>query len=106
MAMDGLPVVDDAGDINLANALDLSESEEEEEMENIIVDFSQESEVNDFARLLYILRTKLTILTHGAGSRFATRASVLLPVSRALPYIRLRTTNAIRQERTTGQRTG
>ena len=54
--MDGLPAVDDAGDINLANALDLSESEEEEEMENIIVDFSQEREVNDFAR--YILRQR------------------------------------------------
>jgi len=55
--MDGLPAVDDAGDINLANALDLSESEEEEEMENIIVDFSQErEEVNDFAR--HILRQK------------------------------------------------
>ena len=62
MDVDGLPAVDDAGDINLANALDLSESEEEEEMENIIVDFSQEREreVNDFAR--YILRqTKLTL---------------------------------------------
>ena len=46
--MDELPAVDDAGDINLANALDLSESEEEEEMENIIVDFSQEREVSDF----------------------------------------------------------
>ena len=57
--MDGLPAVDDAGDINLANALDLSESEEEEEMENIIVDFAQErEEVNDFA--LHILRQKLT----------------------------------------------
>lgn len=44
MVMDGLPAVDEAGDINLANALDLSESEEEEEMENIIVDFSQERE--------------------------------------------------------------
>lgn len=55
--MDGLPAVDDAGDINLANALDLSESEEEEEMENIIVDFAQErEEVNDFA--LHILRQK------------------------------------------------
>src|SRR6266566_1506617 len=58
MVIDGLPAVDDIGDINLANALDLSESEEEEEMENIIVDFSQESEVNDFAR--YIPRQKLT----------------------------------------------
>jgi DNA-directed RNA polymerase III subunit RPC4 len=51
MAMDGSPSVDDAGDINLANALDLSESEEEEEMENIIIDFSQDREVNHFRSL-------------------------------------------------------
>jgi DNA-directed RNA polymerase III subunit RPC4 len=51
--VDGPPVVDDAGDINLANALDLSESEEEEEMEDIIVDFSQDREVNHhFARCI------------------------------------------------------
>ena len=42
--------VEDAGDINLANALDLSESEEEEEMEDIILDFSQDREVNHPAR--------------------------------------------------------
>ena len=47
MVMDGQsPAVDDVGDINLANALDLSESEEEEEMEDIINDFSLEREVN------------------------------------------------------------
>jgi hypothetical protein len=93
MAIDELSAVDDAGDINLANALDLSESEEEEEMENIIVDFSQdreEREVNDFARYI------LTFLTCGAGSRLATRASVLFPVPRTLPYFRLRTTGAFR----------
>ena len=63
MAVDGLPAADDAGDINLANALDLSESEEEEEMENIIVDFSQEREreVNDFRSLHS--QTKIDILT-------------------------------------------
>ena len=59
MPTDGLPAVDDVGDINLANALDLSESEDEEEMENIIVDFSQEREVNHSARSLHS-RTELT----------------------------------------------
>ncbi|KAH9995372.1 RNA polymerase III RPC4-domain-containing protein [Russula compacta] len=44
MAMDALPAVDDAGDVNLANALDLSESEEEEDMEDIIDDFSRDRE--------------------------------------------------------------
>jgi len=38
------PATDDVGDINLANALDLSESEEEEEMEYIIDDFSRDRE--------------------------------------------------------------
>lgn len=64
--MDGLPAVDDTGDINLANALDLSESEEEEEMENIIVDFSQdreEREVNGSARSLATSPDKTDILT-------------------------------------------
>jgi len=39
---------DDVGDINLANALDLSESEEEEVAEDIIEDFVRESEVSYF----------------------------------------------------------
>ena len=52
--------VEDAGDINLANALDLSESEEEEEMEDIIVDFSQDREVNHSA--CRILRRTDTVL--------------------------------------------
>jgi len=38
------PPADDVGDINLANALDLSESEEEEVMEDIIDDFARDSE--------------------------------------------------------------
>lgn len=38
------PAVDDVGDIDLANALDLSETEEEEETEDIIHDFSRGSE--------------------------------------------------------------
>ena len=46
------------GDINFANALDLSESEEEEVMEDIINDFARDSEVSQ----LYVMcsgRTKL-----------------------------------------------
>ena len=42
--MDAPPGMDDVGDIDLANALDLSESEEEEEMEDIINDFSRMGE--------------------------------------------------------------
>ena len=47
LTVDVPPAVDDVGDIDLANALNLSESEEEEEMEDIIDDFSQgREEVN------------------------------------------------------------
>ena len=88
----GLPAVDDAGDINLANALDLSESEEEEEMENIIVDFSQEREVNYIRSLQFPDKPDFFFKTCAAGSRLATRASVFLPVPRTLPYLRLGTT--------------
>ena len=44
MSVDAPPGMDDVGDIDLANALDLSESEEEEEMEDIINDFSRMGE--------------------------------------------------------------
>ncbi|KAH9166332.1 RNA polymerase III RPC4-domain-containing protein [Lactarius sanguifluus] len=43
MTTEGSPL-DDVGDINFANALDLSESEEEEVMEDIIDDFARDSE--------------------------------------------------------------
>ncbi|KAI0272483.1 RNA polymerase III RPC4-domain-containing protein [Gloeopeniophorella convolvens] len=41
MVIDGTPDAEDGADVDLANALDLSESEEEEEMEDIIEDFAQ-----------------------------------------------------------------
>ena len=94
-------MVDDAGDINLANALDLSESEEEEEMEDIIVDFSQDREVKSHRS--QHSQTNLTIYLRAgsnAGSRLATRAPLLLPVPRTLPHVRLRTSNSPRYKRT------
>jgi DNA-directed RNA polymerase III subunit RPC4 len=45
MEIEGSPAAGDAADINLANALDLSESEEEEEKDDIIDDFSQIGQV-------------------------------------------------------------
>lgn len=93
--------MDDAGDINLANALDLSESEEEEEMEDIIVDFSQDREVKSYRS--QHSQTNLTLFLHvgsNAGSGLPTRAPLLLPVPRTFPHFRLRTTNAPRNKRT------
>ena len=39
--------------VDLANALDLSESEEEEEMETLINDFATQEEEMDLVRLFY-----------------------------------------------------
>jgi hypothetical protein len=96
MAVDGPPLaVDDVGDINPANALDLSESEEEEEMEDIIDDFSQEREVNHCSARC-ILSDEDELTSTRAGSNLETRTLVLLPVPQSLPFVRLPTINALR----------
>ena len=97
MTVDGPPAVDDVGDINLANALNLSESEEEEETEDIIDDFSQQrEEVNRCP-----LATPSDELTHTCtgSTRLETRAPVLLPVPHTLPHVRLPNIGPFRAKR-------
>ena len=88
MAVDGSSLaVDDVGDINLANALDLSESEEEEETEDIIDDFSREREVNHCSA--HCILSDEDELTHTcAGPKLETRTPVLLPVPQTIPCVR------------------
>ena len=73
-------------EVNMANAVDLSESESEEELEDIIDDFAQaqaqgeevcHSNVSSSGRLL----------NHEAGHGHSTRTPVLLPVPRAFPCL-------------------
>jgi hypothetical protein len=99
MAVDGPPLaVDDVEDINLANALDLSESEEEEEMEDIIDDFSREREVSHCsARRILSDEDELTPTC--AGPKLETRTPVLLPIPQTLPCVRLPTIDALRSSR-------
>src|SRR5260221_10307069 len=93
MAGDVPPAGDDVGDIDLANALDLSESEEEEETEDIIDDFPQGREEVNRAPLAALPDE----LTHTCpGSRLETGAPVLLPVPHTLPHVRLPNTGALR----------
>ena len=88
-----MPPADDVGDINLANALDLSESEEEEVMEDIINDFARDSEVRQphvYAlpgELFFILtfcRTKACD-KNGSISSSSRRPFLLLSPSRQSP---------------------
>lgn len=44
----------EAGEVNLANALDLSESEEEEEMEDLVEDFAMRAEMEQVC--IYVVR--------------------------------------------------
>jgi hypothetical protein len=83
---------DDVGDINLANALDLSESEEEEVMEDIIDDFARDSEVNQ----LHVSRTREKLIFLCAGSNLATRTALFLPVPIAFSYFRLQILRTLR----------
>lgn len=87
------PPADDVGDINLANALDLSESEEEEVMEDIIDDFARESEVNPTARFA---RSQEKTDCYCTGSKLATRTALFLPVPVAFSCLRLQTIRALR----------
>jgi len=97
MTVDLPPGVDDVGEIDLANALNLSESEEEEETEDIIDDFSQQrEEVNRCP--LAALSDELTHTCTGS-TRLETRAPVLLPVPNALPHVRLPNIDPFRAKR-------
>jgi len=44
---DNTPIPEDVGGVNLANALDLSETEDEEEMEDLVDDFSIHNEPDE-----------------------------------------------------------
>jgi hypothetical protein len=72
------------GDINLANALDLSESEEEEVMEDIIDDFARDSEVG---QQLHVYAFPVELISVLIGSKLATRTALFLPVPVSFSYL-------------------
>ncbi|KAH9995575.1 RNA polymerase III RPC4-domain-containing protein [Russula vinacea] len=74
--------VEDAGDINLANALDLSESEEEEEMEDIILDFSQDREDQGLRQgRLYFFHGQQDLPTASEGKHVSFSADTKPPAA-------------------------
>ncbi|KAI9464629.1 hypothetical protein BJY52DRAFT_1184353 [Lactarius psammicola] len=85
------PPADDVGDINLANALDLSESEEEEVMEDIIDDFARDSEDQSLRqeRLYFFQFRRLSLLSS------PSRQSLPILVNKATsPSTRLNTSRS------------
>ncbi|KAI0060961.1 hypothetical protein BV25DRAFT_1858047 [Artomyces pyxidatus] len=66
---DRTPVAEEAGDVNLANALDLSESEDEEEMEDLVEDFAQhDDEIGTGHERLYFFQFPEPFPTFSAKS--------------------------------------
>lgn len=75
----------ETGEVDLANALDLSESEEEEELEDLIDDFALLAELDQVRCFLCLLIDSTNSLLR-AGCRYPTRKAVFLSVSRPIPY--------------------
>jgi hypothetical protein len=73
-----------SGEVDLANALDLSESEEEEELEDLIDDFALQAEADQVIIPNFHVVFTLIFMS---GRRRTTRASLLLPVPRTVPKI-------------------
>ena len=87
------------GDINLANALDLSESEEEEVMEDIIEDFARDSEVSQMhvyalpGELIFVLtlcRIKACDKSDSISSSSRRLFLLSLPNHQSPPIIRVK----------------
>lgn len=82
--------MEEAGDnkVNLANALNLSDSEEEEELEDIIEDFAQAMDMDLVRRAGFITaQTKFTHIIGWWGQ--PSRPPVFLPVPESFPTILL-----------------
>lgn len=73
--------------MNPANALNLSDSEEEEELEDMINDFSQSMDMDVVSTLAVRLYASRSRRAANAGRRHHTRAPLFLPVSDAVPAI-------------------
>lgn len=69
---------------DLANALDLSESEEEEEMEDLIEDFAIDME--DEVTILLTIDLVLILDVH-LGFSDSSRKALFLSISPAVPYV-------------------
>lgn len=76
--------------VNLANAVDLSESEEEEEMEDIIDDFSVNVNMDTVGPFIFMFTffVLISFYLFSGRRRNTARATLFLPISRPSPRIR------------------
>lgn len=81
-------------EVNLANAVDLSDSEEEEELEDIIDDFAFANEAEEVRGCISSLFCG--VLTSPVGYEYPTRTPLFLPVPQSLPHIYIKCSAASR----------
>lgn len=93
---EGTPVGDEA-DVDAANALNLSESEEEEEMEDLIEDFRARTDQDVSASFHLLFRISNALLPDLRRKRRAQTTP--LPISRTIPNIHRSTTNSATRSR-------
>lgn len=109
-SLEGTPAT--GGEVDLANALDLSESEDEEEMEDLIEDFAAEGDIDDVRDFLFSLRSyrqnknQVLMIHNGAGNGHRQRAPLFLPISNTLPHLRPKTRDISSLGRSYGSRQG
>lgn len=74
-------------EVNMANAVDLSESESEEELEDIIDDFAQAQEQEEVRHTPFFHLCGIIGAHPMTGRKHPTRTTILLPVPRTLPCL-------------------
>ena len=74
-----------AENMDPSNALDLSESEEEEDLEDLVEDFAIQTDVVEVRILIGIMNAAKTVSSGG----YSTGAVIFFPVSRTFPNIRI-----------------
>ena len=87
--------VDEDVQVNLANALDLSESEDEEELEDIIDDFAA-ANMGDDVRLAPENTSSRIFMLSPPGLAFSTRTPLLLPIPHPVPDLRAKSICLVR----------
>ena len=86
-------------EVNMANAVDLSESESEEELEDIIDDFAQAQAQGEEVCHSNVSASR-RLLNHEIGHGHSTRTTILFPVPRAFPCLPIpECTNKCRHQR-------
>jgi hypothetical protein len=73
-------------EVNLANALDLSESEEEEELEDLIEDFALTADEGQVRTLHHLIYCSSVLILQCSEHRLSARTAVLLPVPLTIPH--------------------